>query len=263
MSGEKYGKEYDSSLARLREIQYKIQDIHPLFQNNYPVTIVLDKCFYIYDIPSDYNEYEFIKSELCPYPIPVGVRAAFPIGAYNDKISAVVSDDVFEAQEGYVIILHEFVHCAQYNDCESELKYQLSIVQEYKKKNDYMWEINHPFPFADQTFIDLYTRYMGALSHYDYQGSMNLRRQFKQVISKRDLEYLIWQEWKEGFARFIENKINNQLGIKENHYGSEMPYNRISFYESGSLFISLIQRDNQNIILDMKGLFVEMKKDIL
>lgn len=253
---------YIDKLSILIEIQKKIKTIQPVFDNYYPVTVVSNNNFEIFNVLSDKDEYEYIKSEPCPFPIPIGVRAAFPLDCYDNKMSAIVSSDVFDTQEGYVAILHEFVHCAQSMECEAELKDQLDITQEYRKKNDYMWELNHPFPYTNQSYIDFYSKYMDSFIECDYNKIMNLRQKFKSIIGIRDREYLLWQEWKEGLARFLENKIRNYLGIEENHYGSEMPFSRVSFYESGSRLISLIEKVNPNCINDMRGLFYEMKKYI-
>jgi hypothetical protein len=158
-----------------------------------------------------------------------------------------------------VMILHEFVHCAQFNACELELKAGMSIAAEYRIKNDYAWEINHPFPYNDPKFVELFACYMSALQLQDFRKVLNLRMQLASTLSINDMEYMLWQEWKEGFARYIENRIKNFMNIKENHYGSEQPYSRISFYESGSRLISLLEKAKPDGIYDFKKLFVEMK----
>jgi hypothetical protein len=58
---------------------------------------------------------------------------------------------------------------------------------------------------------------------------------------------MIWQEWKEGFARFIENQINGRLNLPENHGGKEKPFNRVVFYEGGAHYIKLL------IVLPLAG----------
>ena len=254
--------DYMQPLNRLLEIQDKIKHVHNILERHYPVTIAEGGHFHIYDVLSDHGKYEFIKSAPCPFPIPVGVRAAFPLDCYDNKMSAIVTSDVFDTREGYVTILHEFVHFSQVMDCETELKDQLVIAQEYNKTKDYMWEINHPFPYDNQEFAELFAQYMAALLELNRAEVTGIRGQFEHILSKIDVEYLLWQEWKEGLARFIENKINHCSGFKENHNGRELPFSRVSFYESGSLFISLMEKCNSSIICDMKGLFYEMRKSI-
>lgn len=235
------GGKIEEQLDLLIEMQNVVSDVHPIYTSHYPVTIVEDGLFHIYDVPEDHSRYQFIKSEPCPFPIPEGVRAAFPLSCYDNKVSAIVTGEFFDNKEGYVTVLHEFVHCAQILDCEFELKRQLGIAQEYARKNDHMWEINHSFPYTRPEFTALFTSYLDFLERNEYVRVLNIRRQFEEIMGKHDIEYLLWQEWKEGLARFLENKIHNLVGNNENHYGSSMPYNRISFYESGSRYISLIE----------------------
>lgn len=254
---------YLDGLSQLLETQKKIRTVSSIFDNHYPVAIVVDNTFEVYDITLENDRYTFIKSAPCPFPIPQGVRAAFPLECYGERTSAVISPDAFDMQEGYVFILHEFVHCAQSMECESTLKDQLSIAREYKQKNDYMWEINHPFPYEQPTFEHLFTKYMDVLSAHNYQEIEHMRHQLSGVLSRFDFEYMLWQEWKEGFARFLENKIRNRLGIQENHRGVEMPFNRISFYESGSRLLTALEKKNSNIVNDMRKAFGEMAKTLI
>jgi hypothetical protein len=250
---------YYNEFAHLVEIQDSINTVHPIFSKYYPVAIVSDGVFEIYDINLDKREYQYIKSEPCQFLLPEGVRAAFPLESFDNKMSAIVSNDVFDTQDGYVAILHEFVHCAQFYQCEIELKNQMSIAQHYRMKNDYMWEINHFFPYTNQDVADMFSLYMTALSKNDYAAAINRRQQLNCALGLFDREYMLWQEWKEGLARFLENKIRNRLGLNENHCGREKPFDRVSFYESGSRLISLIEKADPQKIFDIRKLFYEMK----
>ena len=77
-------------------------------------------------------------------------------------------------------------------------------------------------------------------------------------LGLRDYEYLVWQEWKEGFARYIENRIRARLGLDPNRFGAEEPYNRITFYVGGSDYISLLVEDRPELIQDPKALYSEL-----
>lgn len=250
-------------LSTLLEIQGRIAAIHILFQRHYPVTIVSNGNFHVYDVVDEDEGYRFVTSAPCLYPLPQGLLAAFPLDCYDGKTSAVITPDAFDTLEGYVYILHEFVHCAQSLEGEDSLKYLLGIARSYKLINDYMWEINHPFPYESPEFIHLYTCYMDMLSTHQLPEIAHVRRQLSSVLGAKDFEYLLWQEWKEGFARFLENKIRTHLCMAENHYGSEMPYQRASFYESGSRFLSALEMENPDRIVDMKRLFYNMKDSAL
>ncbi|HZK34766.1 MAG TPA: hypothetical protein VFD33_05615 [Bacillota bacterium] len=249
------------SLEKLSDLQREIGDIHQLFSSSYPVTIVENNVLYIYDLVQS-DKYDLVKTVASPFPVPVGVRAAFPLEAYDMKISAVVTGDVFDSKEGYVTILHEFVHCAQYNSCEADLKEGLDIWRKYRLENNHTWEISHSFPYDNKAFIDLFSQYNDSLAQADIYKAKAIRMDLMKTLGRLDFEYLIWQEWKEGLARYIENEIRARLGLKGNHYGHGKPYTRISFYESGSEYIRLIDREKAEIVGDMGSLFFEMNTDV-
>lgn len=53
--------------------------------------------------------------------------------------------------------------------------------------------------------------------------------------------------------------LDDRLGLKGNHYGHEKPYHWVSFYESGSEYIGLIESYNKQAI-DNKKLFFLMNQ---
>jgi hypothetical protein len=69
---------------------------------------------------------------------------------------------------------------------------------------------------------------------------------------------MVWQEWKEGFARFVENTIRRRLGMEENHYGVEEPFHRVTFYEGGSKFIGFLGKQEPGLLVDIENLFSKM-----
>ena len=81
----------------------------------------------------------------------------------------------------------------------------------------------------------------------------------KDRLNKTDFEYMVWEEWKEGLARYVENRILDKLHINRNNYGEDKPYNRVSFYYSGELLISRLAEKNLQLPSEMKKLFEEMK----
>ena len=52
---------------------------------------------------------------------------------------------------------------------------------------------------------------------------MEKRAALRQSLSRDDREYMVWQEWKEGFARLIENRIRGRSELAENHGGAKSP----------------------------------------
>ena len=101
------------------------------------------------------GEYRFAGRFPTPMPVPKGVRAAFHLECYGNRIACVVSGDVFDESDGIVTVFHEFLHCRQSDICEEKIKGKLKVAQDAKKANDHMWELNHPFPYGDKAFSEL------------------------------------------------------------------------------------------------------------
>jgi hypothetical protein len=118
-----------------------------------------------------------------------------------------------------------------------------------------MWEINHPFPYSAPDFVH---RYQKFLNENRLSEAENFHQQMKVILNLRDYEYMVWQEWKEGFARYIENRIKDRLGLVENHGGKELPFSRVTFYEGGAHFIEIVERQNPDLLIDIELLFERM-----
>ena len=142
------------SINGILEIHGKIMGISKSLEQLYPIAVVEDNVFYVFDLDKSNEKYEYKMEYISKMDIPKGVLAAFPLGSYNNKISAVVSSIAFDNIEGYVFIFHEFVHCFQFNGPEMEIKRKLTVAKEAMEKNDYMWELNHPFPYENDIFIE-------------------------------------------------------------------------------------------------------------
>nr|QNO53994.1 hypothetical protein OHMBFCMF_00013 [Methanosarcinales archaeon ANME-1 ERB6] len=249
---------YNSDLQKIFEVQDKIKDIHPFLGKAFPIAIVENDQFFVFDTDSSGRRYVFVKKAPTPMPVPKGVRAAFPLECYENKVACVISGEIFDSLEGYVMIFHEFMHCQQWEICEPKLRQNLGVAQKAMDKKDYMWEINYPFPYDNSEFTKTYSLFLKALEENNYDDIFKYRSQLKQILSKDDFEYMVWQEWKEGFARFIENQIRGRLGLKENHYGIEKPFHRVTFYEGGSRFIEFLSKQKPELLVDIEKLFYEM-----
>ena len=249
---------YNSSLQKIFEVLDKIKDIHPFLRKVFPIAIVENDSFFVFDTYSSERKYVFVKKAPTSMPVPKGVRSAFTLECYKNKVACVISGEIFDSLEGYVIIFHEFMHCCQWEICEPKLKQNLGVAQKAMRKKDYMWEINYPFPYDNSKFTRIYSLFTKSLEENNCDDIFKYRNQLKQILSKDDFEYMVWQEWKEGFARFIENQIRGRLGLKENHYGIEPPFHRISFYESGSRFIEFLSKQKPGLLVEIEKLFYEM-----
>jgi len=252
---------YDTSLQKVVRIYEKIKSMYKVLENLQPIAIAENNNFYIFDADENLN-YKFIKKTPCKFSIPKGIRAAIPIDGYEDRSVCVVTGDVFDKIEDYVIIFHEFVHCAQFQTVEMKIKENLEIYRKAMEKQDYMWEINYAFPYNNENFEKAYAEFLNALDKKDTTGIKDSRNTIKSILSKDEYEYLTWQEWKEGYARYIENKLQSFFNLKINEYGKDRPYSRITFYAGGSKYIEYLAIREQSLSNDLESLYkniVEIK----
>ncbi len=248
-------RKYATQLQKIFEIQAQIETVHPLLAHVFPIAIVENGQFLIFDVDPSGKHYTFVKQAPTPMPIPQGVRAAFPLECYGGKPACVVTADIFDTLDGYVTIFHEFVHCCQYQTCEETLKATLSVARQAQAANDFMWEINYPFPYDAFDFVETYTAFLEAAARQQHDLVRDCRAQLHTALRAEDFEYMIWQEWKEGFARYIENRIKQHLGLPENHGGAELPFSRVTFYEGGARLIAT----HPELAGDIEALFHWMK----
>jgi len=246
---------YEPALKKVLDLQQKILDIHPLFRKSYPIAIVKGKTFLIFDLDEAGKAYHFVRQAPTPMPIPKGVRAAFDLECYDNKIACVVTGEVFDTLEGYVTIFHEFVHCHQASTCELKLKQSLEVARQAMAAGNPMWEIEYPFPYNNPDFVETYAALLQAADANSGEGVLNAHRRLVKLLQPLDFEYLIWQEWKEGVARLIENRLQWQFNLLENHFGRQQPYHRITFYEGGAGVIAALTQDKRELYHNLENLF--------
>ncbi len=246
---------YLPQLQRIFTVQQQIQDIHPFLQKLYPVAIVKDEQFLVYDVAEGAGEYHFAGRFPTPMPIPIGVRAAFTLEEFGNRMVCVVTDDVFTEEGGIVTIFHEFLHCQQWENGEMHLRENLTIAQTAKQAGDTMWEINHPFPYENADFLRLYQAFFLTRSLAEAHP---IRTGMRSLLSPVDYEYMLWQEWKEGFARRTENLMRARLGLRLNKGKNLPPYDRVTFYAGGEHFIDLIAAEEPSLVEEIETLFGRM-----
>lgn len=249
----------DSSLVVLTNLASEAKHLHPCLTEFHPVAVAYKDSLFIFDYNKEKGKYEFIIKTAQPFPIPEGMEASFPLSAYDNIPSCIITPKTFNSDAGYATILHEFIHCCQFSSVEPALKQELEIYRAAMEKQDYSWEIMHPFPYEDSLFINYYGNLKNALAQDVVNEAKQFRLKIKNHLSKIDFEYLLWQEWKEGLARYVENKVRNQLGITANNYGSDTSYNRAAFYYSGELLIKHLEKDNPALPEKPEQLFEMMK----
>lgn len=253
--------EYLAELAQIFSLQASIHDLHPILRAVYPVAIVQDQHFLVYLPQPEAQTYAFQVRKPTPMPVPVGVRAAFPLSEAGAEMACVVTPEVFDEPDGYVTIFHEFIHCHQFTTCELELKNSLSIAREAQARGDFMWEIEYPFPYQDPDFERSYAELLARLAEADPQKGIvsAARQELRAALAEPDWEYLVWQEWKEGFARWLENRMRARLGLPPNHNGSQPPWARVSFYAGGAAYIECLTRSEPGLASDLVALFQRLR----
>ncbi|HAF48619.1 MAG TPA: hypothetical protein DCL08_05165 [Anaerolineaceae bacterium] len=248
---------FAESFNSLIELHSKVAHLNIAIKRLYPIAVVFGKHFFIYDV--ERSAYQFRKRAPLPMPIPVGIRAAFQLEDYGGRIACVVTPEVFDSTDGYVTILHEFVHCYQYETCEQTLKMQLDIARHAQEQGNFMWEIEHPFPYTAVNFIEPYQAFLDALKSEDHKILLSSRKMLKTYLGLHDFEYMVWQEWKEGFARWVENLVKRQLGLLENKGGINPPFSRVSFYAGGEAFIHYLSKREPSLVNDLPSLFNKLQ----
>lgn len=254
----KMAETYTHQLNKIEGIKKQVQHLHPALERLYPVAIAENDQLFIYDISQGEGGYSYIKSVPSPMPIPPGVRAAFLLEAYGQRIACVITPEIFDSMEGYVIILHEFVHCYQFETCEQRLKMTLDVARRAQETGNSMWEIEYPFPYKALDFIRPYTEFMASAQAHDGQTIKKSRKQLRAYLGLHDFEYMVWQEWKEGLARWVENRVKGHLGLPTSTKGIKEPYSRVTFYAGGDAYIDYLAMEDPPIVNDIARLFATM-----
>ncbi|MCS6906465.1 MAG: hypothetical protein RML93_01120 [Anaerolineales bacterium] len=78
---------HTNQLQTVFEVQERILDIHPFLEKLFPIAIVENDHFLIYDAEPNHQRYVFVRKVATPMPIPQGVRAAFPLESYDNRMA--------------------------------------------------------------------------------------------------------------------------------------------------------------------------------
>jgi hypothetical protein len=248
-------EKYAAALQKIFDYQKMFAPLDPALAKVYPVAIVENKTFYVFQPFPDEKVYRLALTAPDTFNVPVGVRAAMPLSFWEGRMACVVTPEVFSQPDGYVFIFHEFIHCAQWYGGEQELKQGLSIFQEAMQKKDYMWELQYPFPYTDPDFVRSYRALLDAWERDDTAAAAALRAELYKALSPQEWEYLTWQEWKEGLARNLENRMRYVAGLPENAGGTSAPYDRVTFYVGGDKLIRFLGRTGEKAAWDLEALY--------
>ncbi len=69
----------------------------------------------------------------------------------------------------------------------------------------------YPFPYSSPDFIETYAALLQAVDANQGEEALRVHQKLRKFLLPLDFEYLTWQEWKEGFARLIENRLQWQF----------------------------------------------------
>jgi hypothetical protein len=235
-----------------------VKNIHVSLKKLYPITVINNGCFFVFDISETGDKYEFkLKSET-PMSISGDILASFSLDFYGMKPSAIISKNILENRNNYVFIFHEFVHCFQSENGEIEIRKKLSIEKQEMGKNNYSWEINFPFPFNNEYFVNKTIELSDFFENNDYENVLNYYNDMKIYLQETEFEYMVWQGWKEGFARYIENLVRKELGMSLNTNMLRPPFNRVHFYAIGDKYIEMLIKDDEELKNDIVRLYHKM-----
>ena len=242
---------FEKGLEELLELQSRVAHIHPLFEKHYPVVLVETHRVLFYTFEDDKYKLLSQRPNIDDWSSDIRAAVAFPVRQLNYEVACVVGAEALNDLTGTVIMLHEFVHCYQARTCRHKLAETLEIAQEAMLAKNYSWELNHPFPYSDPDFVSAFSKYLEATP----DTLLEARKRVLEPLTPKDREYMVWQEWVEGFARYLENHIQTALGLPVNQYGSEPPFNRIAFYASGAKTIAHLVALEPALETDLEALY--------
>ncbi len=245
----------DAALDRVVAIQRQLRDLHPAFARVYPVAVVRDKTFYIYEQDAATGRYRLVKTAPDRMNVQAGLRAAMPLDFWDGRVACVVTPDAFDNLRGFIVVFHEFVHCHQWETCELRLKEKMGLYRSAMERKDYMWELQYAFPYTSEAFAGPYGAMLTTLANKEAAALPAIRGRLRQSLSPDEWDYMTWQEWKEGTARYLENQACLRLGEPANTGGVKPPFSRVTFYAGGEALIHALSAREPGIEKDLERLY--------
>ena len=201
-----------NDLESLWLLQQQVRDVHPLLREHYYLCVATGRQLEVYRTTE--GGYAHHGAVQLPITVPEGTLAAFAVEELGDA-AAIVTSGALQTIDGRVGILHEFVHCFQWRTCELALRSELPVLRAVE--SDPTLELNYPMDYACPAIRQVL---QSCVAGEPLDAGIVLRS-IAAALSQLDYQYFVWQTWKEGFARFIENLIRKQVGVQENIIGSD------------------------------------------
>ncbi len=250
---------FQPGLKSVTTMWKSIKTLHPAWEKLSPVCIAQGDNYYLYQPDSEGN-WSLAQTVNRPGQVPQTIRAAYPLDFADNQIACVIDPGVLANQKQMIIVFHEFVHCYQFNTCEQGIKKSLKVYREATAKQNWMWELNYGFPYNNKQVAKTYLAMIKAADKGNPERVRTLRRELQALISEQDWEYLTWQEFKEGTARYLENELNTKYGYKKSASSHKKPLNRVIFYEGGEKMIRLLAKDNPELPNNLPQLWIALNQ---
>ncbi|HKJ68258.1 MAG TPA: hypothetical protein VKA68_09915 [bacterium] len=248
----------DSALQEFEAQARSVTAIHPILSTRPPIAFAHQDRLYLFDHDSSHQSYRFVRTVPPPFPLPEGICASFPLSAYDNRPTSIVTPDILDSQSGYATLLHEFVHCEQARTVKQTLKSGLKVYKDARANQQYSWELNHPSPYDDSQFVRDYTDLLTALRKKDAHQIRRIRNRLYEHLDRVDYEYMLWQEWKEGFARYLENKVRRAWDLDGHTGKTGPPFTRVTVYTGGVRFIEFLTGQDPSLETAPERLFHTM-----
>ena len=240
------------------KIHDSVKNIHVSVEKLYPITVINDGYFFVFDKNEIGDKYELRRKVETSVVVSNDILTAFHLDFYDMKPSVVISKDMLVNPGNDILVLHEFVHCYQLENGSLEIRNGLSIQGQEMAKKNYNWEIDFPFPYNNEYFIDKTVELAGCFANGKYEDVIIYRNCMRTYLHKTEYEYMIWQLWKEGFARYVENLIRRELGLKLNGNVLRPPFGKVHLYEIGSKYVEMLIKKDKKLNDDIIKIFNEM-----
>ena len=133
-------------IQRLMDGRRRVDHVHPFLENTYPIAVVRNDSFYVYDAAGKDHRYRFILSALSPMPVRGTIRASFPLDFYDRKAACIFTPDVLDEDDSLITLCHEFIHCGQWHEGEQKIRRALAVAGSSSRTDYPMRAINAPFP---------------------------------------------------------------------------------------------------------------------
>ncbi len=255
LSAESSASTFD--LHPITKMWQTAKTMHPAWEKLYPICIASGDDFYLYQ-PSSNGTWTLTKTENRSGQVPKEIRAAYPVDFADNQIVCVIDPSVLANQKQIITVFHEFVHCYQFNTCEFSIKDSLQVNQDAMAQKNWMWELNYPFPYDNIKVTKTYLTMIAAAKQGKVKQVGILRGKLRSLLTKQEWEYLSWQEFKEGTARYLQNELNAKYGYPRATSSHQKPLNRVIFYEGGDYMIRMLLKSNPDMINDLPALWIAL-----